>query len=515
MIKRVTAVFSRNPKVLEPHPKVQRPGSIIKEFCLNTSTHGLPGIARSQSIPNRIFWSVSTLAFTGIMIYFIVQAIHAYFEYPSQTSVSVIFEWPQAFPAVTICNYSPIRYEKFIGSFLNYTNSLNLTNTTDTTNFTATQSLYIDDFLIHKFNQGDSFMDFFYPLEEMMISCAYNGMSCSAANFTWFLSAVYGMCYTFNAKLKNATNDGIRYNADYGGNGVLELRLYVHRHQYVPYRSNAVGMVALIHDNAQVPNIELSAVYLSPGRHHKLGYTKKVSNFLPSPYTACNDKVSLGLQAVIDEYHGTNYGYSRYLCFYAGMQAYIYQICGCGHPFFWTIRSVVLSGDDKTTNISVCDVKNPCYGETKATFMNTESIWRTNCPDCTAECSNIDFIMKSSSLLAPPEFLFDSIKNFVESSNITVSAKWSTSMIEEIQSNYVCLEVAYDNTRTDVYSEQATISPVDVLSNVGGQTGLWIGISFLSLIEIAEMIYRLIHYQYYNLRRIIQDKFRTQKIDSQ
>ncbi|CAF4410788.1 unnamed protein product, partial [Adineta steineri] len=36
-------------------------------------------------------------------------------------------------------------------------------------------------------------------------------------------------------------------------------------------------------------------------------------------------------------------------------------------------------------------------------------------------------------------------------------------------------------------------------SNVGGQTGLWIGISFLSLMELAEMIYRLIRSQCHRL----------------
>ncbi|CAF3383250.1 unnamed protein product [Rotaria sp. Silwood1] len=511
IFKQATAVFPRNPEVLEPLPKRQRASSIIKEFSLNTSTHGLPGIARSQSIPNRIFWSISTLAFTGIMLYFIVQAIRAYFEYPSQTSVSIIFEWPQAFPAVTICNYSPIRYDKFIDPFLNYTNSLNLTNTTDTTNFTFTQSLYVRDFLVYKLNQGDSLKDFVYPLEAMMMSCTYNGLSCSAANFTWFLSPTYGMCYTFNAKLKNTINDGIRYNADNGGNGVLELRLYAHRHQYVPYLSNAVGMVALVHDNAQVPNIDMSAVYLSPGRHHKLGYTKKISYFLPPPYTECNDQVSLGMQAAFDEYNGPNYGYSRYQCFYVCMQAYIYQTCGCGNPFIWSARSIVLPGTNKITNISLCEIKNPCSGKTRINFMNSKAIWSSYCPDCTEECSNIDFNIKSSSLLAPPEFLLDSIKMFVESSNISVSANWSTSMISEIQSNYVSLEVSYDTTRTDLYSEQPTLDPVDVLSNVGGQTGLWIGISFLSLMEIAEMIYRLIRYQYYNIRKPIQNKVRIQE----
>ena len=49
--------------------KRPRRRSIIREFCLNTSTHALPSIARSESIHNRLFWSISFLAFLAIMIY--------------------------------------------------------------------------------------------------------------------------------------------------------------------------------------------------------------------------------------------------------------------------------------------------------------------------------------------------------------------------------------------------------------------------------------------------------------
>ena len=59
-----------------------------------------------------------------------------------------------------------------------------------------------------------------------------------------------------------------------------------------------------------------------------------------------------------------------------------------------------------------------------------------------------------------------------------------------------------ESTRVEVYTQQASMSPVDVISNVGGQTGLWIGISFLSLMEIAEMIYRLIRHRCQRVRRL-------------
>ena len=103
-IKQVATVVPINAKALKSHPRFHRSRSIIRECRLNTSTHRISGIARSQSIFNRVFWTVSFLIFTGIMIYFITQCVKAYFGYPTRTSISADDEWPQPFPVVIMCN---------------------------------------------------------------------------------------------------------------------------------------------------------------------------------------------------------------------------------------------------------------------------------------------------------------------------------------------------------------------------------------------------------------------------
>jgi hypothetical protein len=189
-----------------------------------------------------------------------------------------------------------------------------------------------------------------------------------------------------------------------------------------------------------------------------------------------------------------------------------YIKCGCGNPFRWTARSIVLPGSDKTIDIPFCAVENPCYASAGSELMNTQSIWATYCPDCTQECSTVDFTLKSSSLAAPPAYLMNDIVQFVESTNVPLPANWSTSWMSEIQSSYLSLEVSYETTRTEIYTDQPTLGPVDVISNVGGQTGLWIGISFLSLMEIAEMIFRLVRYHGYSIRKGIKKKLRSRTI---
>jgi hypothetical protein len=232
-----TAIPLRPPGVTT-YEQQHRRRSIIQEFALNTSAHGIPGIVRSRSVRNRILWSITSLIFTDIMLYFIVRSIRAYYDYPTQTTVSIDTEWPQLFPACTICNASPFRFDLLIGPFMNYKHHHNVTVTNDVESFSSFHVAYIKDFVQDEINRNESLNAFFYPLSSMLFKCVFNDVPCSTADFTRFSSSTYGSCYTFNAKKKNSSDGNIRYGDEGGGFGQLELGLYAHSHQYLPYFSD-------------------------------------------------------------------------------------------------------------------------------------------------------------------------------------------------------------------------------------------------------------------------------------
>ena len=82
-------------------------------------------------------------------------------------------------------------------------------------------------------------------------------------------------------------------------------------------------MIALVHDNSQIPNMDGSGIQLAPGRKHKLSFKKKTNFFLPSPYTTCVENSPLSMKAVSDSYHDIDYAYSQLLCAKLCMQAYM------------------------------------------------------------------------------------------------------------------------------------------------------------------------------------------------
>ena len=323
--------------------KKRRRRSIIREFALNTSTHGLPGIARSRSKFNCSFWAISFLIFTGIMVYFITESIKIYFHYPTQTSISIIMQRAQVFPAVTFCNYAPARYDLVIGPLLNYINSNNVTNTSDPSTLTTEQYSLLGAFLQQQINAGHSVSHYFFSLDIMLMDCNYNGQTCTTNDFISFLSYNHGLCYTFNAKLTTENGTKTRNTNDNGGAGKLVLRLYAHSHLYVPCITKGLfqkrptenfyflfprvdasaGMVAMVHDNRELPPIDIVGIELGTGRKHKVGYRTKANHFLSSPYTKCTRKIPPGMKEVYSQYPGTDYAYSQGICYTLCIQAYV------------------------------------------------------------------------------------------------------------------------------------------------------------------------------------------------
>ena len=187
-----------------------------------------------------------------------------------------------------------------------------------------------------------------------------------------------------------------------------------------------------------------------------------------------------------------------------------YDRCGCIDPYQWSARYIVLPGSTRVIDAPLCNLTDPCYDQAASSFRVEAELWGKYCPGCQPECVSVSFITKPSSLRGPPDWMMPEIKAFVESSAIPLPVNWSSTWVTEIQQNHVTLQVQCESYRVENFSQTASITSVDVLSNVGGQTGLWIGISFLSLMEVVEMLYRLIRYQYFLLRQKLRRRNRVE-----
>lgn len=133
-------------------------------------------------------------------------------------------------------------------------------------------------------------------------------------------------------------------------------------------------------------------------------------------------------------------------------------------------------------------------------FLDSSSLLEKYCPDCSQQCTTIEFSIQKSALASPLDWQLPDIKSFVEKSTIPLPSDWSTAWREHIHRNYLALSVVRETTTIENITQSAQLTIVDVISNIGGQTGLWIGISFLSIMEFIEMVYRLIRYECHEIK---------------
>ncbi|CAF4658093.1 unnamed protein product [Rotaria socialis] len=156
----------------------------------------------------------------------------------------------------------------------------------------------------------------------------------------------------------------VRKSDEYDGSGKLELSLYAHSHQYIPYVGE--GMVAMVHDNRRFPMIEFAGRALVTGLKHRMTFSKKSIFYLSAPYSTCHDEIPLIMQTMLDTYPNAEYSYSEDLC----AEVYTHGICGCIDPKQWSARSIVLPRNKTIIVAQLCNLSDTCYSNASITLNN-------------------------------------------------------------------------------------------------------------------------------------------------
>lgn len=81
----------------------------VRDFCADTSAHGLSRVAAAKSWPARLFWMAIFISASVISIHQISLSFAMYLRYPTKTDFSVIIKEQLRFPAVTVCNINPFK----------------------------------------------------------------------------------------------------------------------------------------------------------------------------------------------------------------------------------------------------------------------------------------------------------------------------------------------------------------------------------------------------------------------
>ncbi|XP_035666346.1 amiloride-sensitive sodium channel subunit gamma-like [Branchiostoma floridae] len=463
--------------------------STLRKYGENTSAHGIPRAVTTKSFVRRLFW---TCLFLASLSYFLYQAqtlVYKYIKYPVTTDVTIQWSALQ-FPAVTICNANPLRYRQlvrlgsaefenagFIPKPANPPQNGSAPSTTQAPTTLANDDDYDYDAFHGDFETINSFTGLLVQLNDSMKQslghqardliqeCQFDGRPCSFRNFTLFTDSTYGNCFTFN-KEEFIPGRSPHSVTSAGPSHGLSLILYIEQEEYIPRIAEKAGVRVVIHSNEVFPFPEAEGFDAPPGSLTSAGLRLTHISRLGGKYGDCTDGAGHELL-----YPG---GYTQQNCIATCHQDHMINICGCADISYMLPQGATYC--NFSTSVATCE-------EGVKRRIATANL---TCA-CPASCS--DRVFRKSIGLA--EWPADSYLPTVLSKLRTKSRGPGTGILgdsDEFKRNLLKVNIYYEALNFERITESPGYEVENLLGDIGGQLGLWVGMSCLSAMEIMEVL---------------------------
>ncbi|KAM4031818.1 acid-sensing ion channel 2 isoform 1-T1 [Anomaloglossus baeobatrachus] len=457
------------------HTRTQQRRALSLPTLERTKLHGLKYICSSKlAFQRRAFWFLAFFTSLGLLLSWSSNRLLYWLSFPSHTRVQLEWSKELAFPAVTLCNNNPVRFHRLSKSdlyFAGYWLGLLLANRTARP---LLSELLPEDkqkwfqkladfrlFLPPRDFDGISvgFMDRLgHQLEDMLLSCRYRGEACGPHNFSTVFTR-YGKCYMFNSghdgrPLLTTVKGGT-------GNG-LEIMLDIQQDDYLPIWGETeettfeAGVKVQIHSQTEPPFIQELGFGVAPGFQTFVATQEQRLTYLPSPWGACRFS-DLG-----SDFFPV---YSISACRIDCETRYIVENCNC--------KMVHMPGD-----APFCTPEQ--YKECAEPALSLLTEKDGGFCMCTIPC-NLTRYNKELSMVKIPS----------KTSAKYLEKKFNKSE-KYISENILVLDVFFEALNYETIEQRKAYEVAGLLGDIGGQMGLFIGASILTILELFDYIYELI-----------------------
>ncbi|XP_046452018.1 pickpocket protein 28-like [Daphnia pulex] len=464
---------------------------IVKQFCENTSIHGLKYIFEDGSILlERLIWLLVFLCGVCFSSYFCVQMWHKWEESPVLTSVETQL-YPLNniyFPAVTICNVNKVSKRKLLEtlkkpeyadiSYQKMQLTLRYMTKLDRAINNERELKELNEF--YK-SRNISALDLFKILEmtapscsDIIMDCNWLGLTEPCMEYFSFLPTDDGMCCTFNSDKYFDSMLGIEYNANeplrVNGNGYrmgLNLVIDANVEDYSVTTGKFDGFKVLVHGPEEFPDISDRAFVLGPGTETFVAI-KGTTTF--NTEDVAREVTPIKRQCLVEGEKKLKYyrQYSRSACFVDCKTRKMQEDCNCRPYFFREINDSRLCEMTSYTCISDVNEKVRSHGHEIC--------------ECLPPCTDTRYDPEISYASFPGHGfnLTRTFKRLVEKRNLSTG----TDGTEYFKSNVAILHVYYKEKTGMRYRTDIRFGIEDFISAMGGLLGLGLGMSFISVIEL-------------------------------
>ncbi|XP_007951383.1 amiloride-sensitive sodium channel subunit gamma [Orycteropus afer afer] len=470
---------------------------LMRWYCLNTNTHGCRRIVVSRGRLRRLLWILFTLTAVALIVWQCALLVLSF--YTVSVSIKVHFQ-KLDFPAVTICNINPYKYSavkdllsdleqetrgalKTLFGFSELESRKRREAEPLSSAWEGTRPKFINSVPLLFFDQDETSKvarDFLTGQKRKVRGSVIHkasdimhvhqskqvvGFKLIGRNFTLFHHPMHGNCYTFN----NRVNDTVLSTSMGGSEYGLQVILYINEEEYNPFLVSSTGAKVIVHQQEEYPFIEDVGTEIETAMATSIGMHLTESFKLSEPYSQCTED---GKDVPITNIYNT--AYSLQICLHSCFQTKMVEKCGCAQ------YSQPLPKGANYCNYQQHPNWMYCYYKLQQSFVREELGCQAVCREA---CSFKEWTLTTSLAQWPSE----------------VSEKWLLSILTWDQGQQINkklnktdlakLLIFYKDLNHRSVMENPDNTIPSLLSNFGGQLGLWMSCSVVCIIEIFEVFF--------------------------
>ncbi|KAM5255520.1 acid-sensing ion channel 3 isoform 2-T2 [Ctenodactylus gundi] len=450
--------------------EVRRPASDIRVFASSCTLHGLGHVFGPGDLTlRRGMWATAMLLSLATFLYQVAGRVRYYGEFHHETTLDERESRQLVFPAVTLCNINPLRRSHLTPNDLHWAGPalLGLDPAEHVAFLRALGRPPAPPGFMPSptFDMAQLYTRAGHSLEDMLLDCRYRGQPCGPENFTVIFTRM-GQCYTFNSgaqgtELLTTTKGG-------AGNG-LEVMLDVQQEEYLPVWKDTedtpfeVGIRVQIHSQEEPPIIDQLGFGAAPGYQTFVSCQQQQLSYLPPPWGDCSSK---SLNPDFEQEPSDPLGspspsppYSLTGCRLACEARYLARKCGC--------RMMHMPG-----GAPVCSPQQykDCANPTLDAMLRKDTC---TCPN---PCAVTRYAKELSMVRIPSR-----------SAARYLARKFNRSEAY-IAENVLVLDIFFEALNYETVEQKKAYEVSELLGDIGGQMGLFIGASLLTILEILDYL---------------------------
>ncbi|XP_078326037.1 acid-sensing ion channel 2-like [Crassostrea virginica] len=440
---------------------------VCKEFTEYTSMHGVGRFGSSQFLIQKILW---LLLFCSCIGYCLYQTHSLYEQFKSEPTNTLMKQkyGELEFPKISFCNLNPMKFSKVLenerlfkiinetaevmkveildfGLFIEkYLQRYQPSSALGIQSISDTKNLFYQEM-----SQYSTLDDVTQPINEFIISCEYQGYPCANGDITQYRDEFFGRCYAFQP-LQSRTSGSP------GPQGGLTLTLNVEKDEYTPFITGSAGVIMDISKRrsgrSRNPSMKITGILLSPEKETNIALNNVEYNRLAGSSEKCSKT--------------SNYSVAECIEFCLGLAGAVAS--GCAHEITYMDAAPMCQS-----------LQELARNEQARRLLDISA----TCSPCKIPCHETVYEKTLSMTSWPIESYNPILKNQLKTNGINISAN-----PEMGAGSMMKIHIFFSTLSTTIIDEEEAYTFGNFLSDIGGQLGLWAGISVLSLAEVVELL---------------------------